>query len=114
MGVDRRNLNAFQRTKLALRKKDAIASQAKKNLVTSTGGSNPQPLQISAKVGDDLPFVPVNTREEVAKIAGVSRDTVAKVKDIIAADNPEIEKALESGKQKDVPRTSFCRKIVRW
>ena len=58
---------------MALRLEETIAKRAKANLATSTGGSNPQPCQKSDKVA------PIDTKKEVAKIASVSHDTVAKV-----------------------------------
>jgi 16S rRNA G966 N2-methylase RsmD len=69
---------------LELIREPLIAAKAKANLKTSTGGSDPQPLQKSAKAD------PINTRQEIAKAAKVSHDTVAKVK--------IINKAVEAGK----------------
>ena len=87
----RRNLPAYERTKLALRLEATIAARAKKNLATSTGGSNPQPCQISDKAA------PVDTKKELAKIAGVSHDTIAKVKKIEAKATPQVKAKLASG-----------------
>ena len=56
----RRNLDAYQRTKLALRLEDTIAARAKANQ-QHAGGALPQK---SAEA--------VETREEIAKLAGVS------------------------------------------
>jgi len=50
--------------------KDMYAARAKENLVTSTGGAAPQPLQNSVKAA--------NTQKELAKVAKVSHDTIAK------------------------------------
>ena len=60
------------RGELALKRKHIIAAKAKENLVTSTGGATPRPLQNSAKPA-------IDTRAEIAKIAGVSHDTIARV-----------------------------------
>lgn len=65
----RRNLSPYERTKLALRLEEAIAGRAKAKQKES-GGSV---LQKSEKP-------PIHTSEELAKLAGVSRDTVDKVK----------------------------------
>ena len=59
------NLSAYERTKLALRLEEAIAGRAKANQ-SAGGGAVPQK---SAE--------PVDTRQEIAKAAGVSHDTVA-------------------------------------
>jgi hypothetical protein len=82
----RRNLSDFQRGELSLKLKSYIADKAKSNLKTSTGGTTPRPLTNSTKAA------PVNTRAEVAKLAGVSEDTVRKVEEIQ-------EKAIEPVKQ---------------
>jgi hypothetical protein len=92
----RRNLQPYTRTNLALQLEPLIAAKAKENLRTSTGGSDPHPLQKSAKAD------PVDTRQEVAKAANVSHDTVAKVKIINKAVEagkvaPEVVKKLRSG-----------------
>jgi phage N-6-adenine-methyltransferase len=70
----RRNLPAHERARLALRLKPVIAERAKENLVTHTE-SGYQGLQKSAKAE-------IDTRKEIAKVAGVSHDTIAKVETI--------------------------------
>lgn len=94
----RRNLPAYERAILALRLKPVIAEKAKINNkigadITNTG------LQNSVKA--------INTQSEIAKIAGVSHDTIAKVERIekvIAEDKPiagkkpeELRKELMKG-----------------
>ena len=69
----RRNLPAHERARLALRLKPVIAEKAKQNLVTHTE-TGYQGLQNSVKA--------VNTQSELAKVAGVSHDTIAKVERI--------------------------------
>ena len=84
----RRNLDAYQRTKLALRLEEAIAARAKAN-----SGHRSDLPQKSAEG-----YKPVGeTREEIAKLAGVSRDTVDKVKAIEKKAAPEIKAALAKG-----------------
>ena len=87
---------------------------AAKNLVTSTGGSDPQPLQNSAKVET------IDTRKMIAKKAEVSHDTVSKVKKIESVASEEtkhkirvgdlsINKAYkEMAKQQQGARTDIC------
>jgi SAM-dependent methyltransferase len=70
----RRNLAAYVRTQLALRLEETIAARAKANQRASGGAVGQKSAQ------------PVKTRVEVAKAAGVSHDTVAKVKKIAAAE----------------------------
>ena len=68
----RRNLLPFQRSELALKMKNVIQAKAKEKQATSTGGINPQLLQISEKAE------PIHTDEELSKLAGVSRDKFGK------------------------------------
>ena len=75
---------------LALELESTIAARAKENLHTSTGGTNPQPLQNSANPA-------IDTREQIASIAGVSHDTVAKVKKINAKASDETKDKLAKG-----------------
>ncbi len=69
----RRNLPAYERARLALRLKPVIAERAKENLALSQGRGI-KGLQNSANL--------IDTRAELAKAAGVSHDTIAKVEAI--------------------------------
>lgn len=86
----RRNLLVVQRVELALRKESMIAAQAKRNLVTSTGGAAPRPLENSPKAA-------IHTRDAVATAAGVSGNTVSKLKKIQKTAAPEVMSALHAG-----------------
>ena len=57
---------------MALKMKNVIQAKAKEKQATSTGGINPQLLQISEKAE------PIHTDEELSKLAGVSRDKFGK------------------------------------
>ena len=72
----RRNLPAHERARLALRLKPVIAEKAKEQQLSSLKQGNAVP-QNSAKRE-----TPIETRQELAKIAGVSHDTIAKVEHI--------------------------------
>jgi hypothetical protein len=71
----RRNLSAYVRTQLALRLEETIAARAKANQVRKPAG--PVPKKSAEQI---------ETRQEIAKVANVSHDTVAKVKKIDAAE----------------------------
>lgn len=71
----RRNLSAYVRTQLALRLEETISARAKANQVRKPACSVPQ------KSAEQI-----ETRKEVARIANVSHDTVAKVKKIDEAE----------------------------
>ena len=79
----RRNLSNFQRSVLVLELENLFSAKAKENL--SDGGKG---CQISDKV---------DTKKELAKIANVSHDTIAKVKKIQAIATPEIKAQLNAG-----------------
>lgn len=87
--MGRRNLPAYVKATLALRMEAAIAEKAKANLRTRTADGGYQPLQDSAKA--------VDTRAEVARIAGVSHDTIHKVKAIEAKADDETKAKLRAG-----------------
>lgn len=65
----RRNLPAYERARLALRLKPLIAERAKAN--QAMGGNN-------SEMGRQISAQPVKTRDELARAAGVSHDTIAK------------------------------------
>lgn len=84
----RRNLPMYERARLALRLKPVISAKAKENNrigadITNTG------LQNSVKA--------VNTQKELAKVAGVSHDTIAKVEKIEATATEETKEQLRKG-----------------
>ena len=79
----RRNLSNFQRSVLVLELESVFSARAKENL--SDGGKG---CQISDKV---------DTKKELAKLANVSHDTIAKVKVIQATATPEVKAKLNAG-----------------
>lgn len=83
----RRNLPLYERARLALRLKPVIAERAKENQVRTAEN---RVSQISAKQA-------VDTRQEIAKAAGVSHDTIAKVEKIEANASEETKEALRRG-----------------
>jgi len=82
----RRNLTPFQRAELAVKLEPLIRQRARKKQ-QEAGGSLPQK---SAKA-------PVDTREELAKIAGVSHDTITKAKKIHESGSEVAKKRLRCG-----------------
>ena len=84
----RRNLSKYDRSELALKLKPIITAKAiEKERERKTT------FQKSEK--SSLPKI--NTTKEIAKAAGVSHDTIAKVEKIQAKATPEIKKAVMSG-----------------
>ena len=87
----RRNLTKFQRSELALKLKPMLAAQAKKRQGKRNDLNIPQNSAECSKNGE--------TREDIAKIAGVSRDTISKVSVIQEKGSPEqIQRARTGGK----------------
>lgn len=83
--LGRRNLPDYEKARLALRLKDAIAAEAKEKQ-----GERTDIHQKSDKS-------PINTNKELAKVAGVSHDTIHKV-DVIEKRAPEeVKEQLRRG-----------------
>lgn len=78
----RRNLPAHERARLALRLKPVIAERAKEQQKQSGGDRKSAEYQETVMQKSAEPISPVTTREELAKVAGVSHDTIAKVERI--------------------------------
>jgi hypothetical protein len=87
----RRNLPPYVRVSLALELESTIAARAKENQVEA-GKDHGKGLQNSAKA-----IEAIDTREQIASIAGVSHDTVAKVKTIKAKASEETKDKLAKG-----------------
>ena len=83
----RRNLTAMQRAELALKLKEAVAAEAKKRQVR-------KPKSVVQKSASQTSG---KTRDELAKMAGVSHDTIAKVEKIVSKAEPEVVDAARRG-----------------
>ena len=86
----RRNLPAYARSVLALKLEDVIKERAKENQKLSEGKG----CQKSDKVN------PIDTKKELATLAGVSHDTIAKVKTIEKEGSDEQKQSLMKGETK--------------
>ena len=87
----RRNLSNYQRSVLALQLENVFREKAKENLKIYNGNQYDAPCQIS----DNLQKI--DTKKEIAKVANVSHDTIAKVKKIEATATPEVKEKLNTG-----------------
>ncbi len=85
-GVRHRDLNNYERSLLALKIKPDIAKKAKENQGERTDLTSVRNL------------TNVDTKKEIAKLAGVSHDTIAKVEKIEKQATPEVKAAVKSGK----------------
>jgi N6-adenosine-specific RNA methylase IME4 len=85
----RRNLSNYQRSILALQLEVVFSERAKENLKLSEGKG----IQIS----EEVKVQPIVAIKEVAKLANVSHDTIAKVKVIEAKATDEVKAQLSTG-----------------
>jgi ParB-like chromosome segregation protein Spo0J len=81
----RRSVSDFQRGVLALRKKEIVASRLKQN--EEPASSESPAAEVASR----------QTREEVAKIAGISSNAITQIEKIQRAATPELVEAVRSG-----------------
>lgn len=86
----RRNLNSYQRSELALKFEPMLRIQAEKRILAGKPADPPQnPAEGSVK-GE--------TRDKLSKIAGISHDTLAKVKELNSKADESVRNQLRKGK----------------
>lgn len=83
----RRNLPAYERARLALRLKPAVAEKAREKMLS--GKSDPEPNLAQGRAEQ--------TRDTIAHAAGVSHGTLAKVEKLEAVAPPEMKQQLRTG-----------------
>ncbi len=99
----RRNLNAYQRTRLALQRKQIIGTQAKERQREAGGAV----VQKSGKPS-------IKTDKQIAKSAGVSHDTIHKVAKILDRADPNLIRQLERGEKSINEAYKRIRKEEEW
>ena len=85
----RRSVSDFQRGVMALRKKDIVTARAAQR------AGEPEPAEPAAAAAPESP--PWNTREDVAKAARVSSNTISQIERIQKAATPQLVEAVRSG-----------------
>ncbi|OWW19608.1 hypothetical protein [Noviherbaspirillum denitrificans] len=90
----RRSVSDFQRGMLALRKK-AILSERVKAQKEAEPETTPETESKAPETPPERP--PLATREEVAKVAGISSNTVSRIEKIQKTATPELVEAVRSG-----------------
>lgn len=92
----RRNLPMHERARLALRLKPVIAEKAKSNKQEAANKMN---LIVGNNVSTEIceNVLPIDTQKEIAKAAGVSHDTIAKVEKIEEAAPAPVVQASRKG-----------------
>ncbi len=92
----RRNITIFTRGELALRLEPIIAARA-------AAAQARKPQSVLLKSGKQKP---VHVDKELAKIAGVSADTIAKTRDVQKHATEEVKTALRTSKDKSLNRVA--------
>ena len=85
----RRSVSDYQRGVMALRKKDIVTARAAQR------AGEPEPAAPAAAAAPESP--PWNTREDVAKAARVSSNTISQIERIQKAATPQLVEAVRSG-----------------
>lgn len=96
----RRNLSAGERSILALRLEPIYKAKAKERMLATQ--NNKSAKQISAELVEKG-----ETRNQVAKLAGVSHDTIDKVKKIIDHGTPEQVERIKKGDKGNTVNTVY-------
>ena len=91
--LGRRNLNKAQRVFAAEKFREYYEKQARKNLVTSTGGNNARPLTKWTKADNDQ----IHVRTKLSDKAGVGSGTYYRCKTVLDSDNEELKQQMLSG-----------------
>ena len=86
----RRSVSDFQRGLLALRKKEIVSARMAQRMADEPPEPSPDDM-------DSRPPPPWNTREEVAKAARVSSNTISQIERIQKAATPQLVEAVRSG-----------------
>lgn len=121
----RRNLQNFQRSELALKMKAIIAAKAREQRAETEG--RPSKEKLSQKSDAVSETEKIRTDEELAKLAGVSRDTIRKTEEIIKKGTPEQKERARKGgtgntvnaifgevKRAENPEKRLCKKCGQW
>lgn len=101
--LGRRSVTDFQRGVLALRKRDIIAARVKAEMdasIESKDASAYAPIDDGAAKPTDEPGIPsaaIKTREDIARVAGISSNTVGQIEKIRKTAAPELVEAVRAG-----------------
>ncbi|QJE02662.1 hypothetical protein HH212_23765 [Massilia forsythiae] len=93
----RRSVSDFQRGMLALRKKEIVAARAAQRAAGQGAAPDDKAAAAPDEQGADPADPPWNTREDVAKAARVSANTLSQIERIRKTAAPELVDAVRSG-----------------
>ena len=105
--LGRRSVTDFQRGVLALRKRDIISARVKAEMdasIASKDASAYEPVgDGAAKSAEEappnaaIPSASIKTREDIARVAGISSNTVGQIEKIRKTAAPELVEAVRAG-----------------
>lgn len=97
--LGRRNLTDAQRVQLALMLKPELEAKAKANQQARKGNQRGTSCQNSDNLKNEHGMLveTIDVKREIAKAAGVSHDTVAKVSKVLDTGTPELQGAMLAG-----------------
>ncbi len=101
--LGRRHFNNYVRARLVLQLEELYRKKGllnKQQAIKQADRYNPKKADSMRQNSDTtniVPVTPVDTKRELAKLANVSHDTIARVKKILEKATPEQKKQLESG-----------------
>lgn len=93
----RRNLSAYQRSILALKLKPMFEEKAKENVSAVIAQNNVARQNPDFQISEKVKYNPANTTKELAKVAGVSHDTIAKVQKIEQKAPEAVKEKIRTG-----------------
>ncbi|WP_034293932.1 hypothetical protein [Herbaspirillum sp. RV1423] len=98
--LGRRSVTDFQRGVLALRKRDIIAARVKVEMdaviATSESATAAMPA-VDSPAETAIPSASIKTREDIARVAGISSNTIGQIEKIRKTAAPELVEAVRSG-----------------
>lgn len=100
--LGRRSVSDFQRGVLALRKRDILAARVKAEIDATVEAHGEKTVtadaaMIDADKEEAIPRAPIKTREELARVAGISSNTISQIEKIRKSAAPELVEAVRTG-----------------
>lgn len=99
--LGRRSVTDFQRGVLALRKRDIISARVRAEMDASIAarGDAAETQDSAAKPAEDvtIPSASIKTREDIARVAGISSNTIGQIEKIRKTAAPELVEAVRIG-----------------
>lgn len=99
--LGRRSVTDFQRGVLALRKRDIISARVRAEMDASIAakGEGVAPEENAGKPAEEttIPSAAIKTREDIARAAGISSNTIGQIEKIRKTAAPELVEAVRTG-----------------